>query len=933
MDMLVSRPGASLLKTKLYIPPIRPEYVPRPHLVEQLNRGLYRKLTLISAPAGFGKTTLLSEWVRCLKRPVAWLSFDSSDSDVSCFWRYVVAALQTVSSDIGEAAQATLDGLQSQQLLSDALVTELVNDITALSISFVLVLDDYHTIGDLAVHESVAFLLEHQPPQMHLVVSTREDPPLPLSRLRARGQMTELRASDLRFSQAETTAFLNHSMRLGLTLEEIAVLETRTEGWVTGLQLAALSLQEQVGRSEFIRAFAGDDRHVMDYLVDEILSQQPEPIQRFLLHTSILEQLCGPLCDAVTQRGDSQAVLNHLERANLFVIPLDNRRYWYRYHNLFAELLRQRLCQASSLTEPAMREDVESLHLRASRWYEDEGFFAEAVSHALATSASEDAADLVERYVTAVWDRGETTLVHNWLEALPEEAIRSRLSLCIRRAWSAVVSSLGPAGSSVELAEQHLRDAERAWEARSSDVGEAAMPGALRGDLAAMRAFLSLKRGDDPLEVVRRARQALDRTPVDALHPRTALYLALGRAYRAFGDERAALEAFADARRIGERGGSLYAALSAVWEQVSIAYRHGWFRQAAAICQDVLHSMVNRFERTGRPLPAAGPIYILLGAILAEWNHLEEAEPILSRGLEWTKWKRAVNLDLQRIGYESLARLKYHQRDTAAALEIAKQVERLGPEGHALAAALRARTWLAEAEHDPDCLVTTARWAEECRIELDPEGQASVEQLTLARLLIAQRRALGQPDLGPLLALLDRWVQTAEEKAYVRWTVEAWVLKAMALQAQGDTAQALSALERSLALAEPEGFLLLFVDEGPPMAHLLYRVADRGTALQRPYVAKILSAFDASQRERAQVSPRPASFAHPFIEPLTEREIEVLHLIAEGLSNREIALRLVISPSTVKRHTSKIYGKLDVHSRTQAVARAQTLGILSPGPA
>jgi LuxR family maltose regulon positive regulatory protein len=726
------------------------------------------------------------------------------------------------------------------------------------------------------------------------------------------------------------------------------VLEAKTEGWITGLQLAALSLQEQAGRSRFIQRFAGDDRHVMDYLVDEVLARQPKDVHRFLLQTSILERLCGPLCDAVTGRSDGQAILDRLERTNLFVIPLDNRRYWYRYHHLFADLLRRRLCQPFPAMTSMSEMEVETLHLRASHWYEREGFPAEAVSHALASSDHEYAANLVERYVAAIWDRGETVLVHNWLEALPEDVVRSRPSLCIRRAWSVVVGSPQLVGDMVELVEQCLQDAERAWVARSGDVGKLALSGDFLGDLSAIRAFLSLGRGDDPIEVVRHARQALDRIPDNALGPRTALFLALGRAYRALGNERAALEAFADARKIGEAGGSHYAALSAVWNQVMMICLRGKFRRAAKICRDVLRSMVEPSEQAGRPLPAAGPIYVLLGAILAEWGDWEEADRALSKGIEWTKWKRATNLDIQWVGYESLIRLKRHRGDIIGALATVEQLERLGPEGYASAAALRAWLWLTQTECDPRCLEAAARWAAERQIELDPEGRHSVEQLTLTRLYIAQCRAHGQPDLRPLLASLDRQLQAAEEKGYVWWMIEFLALKAMALQAQGDVPQALSALKRALALAEPEGFLLVFVDEGAPMARLLSKIlvqshdlsgevqlkehqaAERGIASYGAYVGKLLSAFDVSEQERIGILSLPDSYSKPLVEPLTEREVEVLCLIAEGLSNREIARRLFIAPSTVKRHTSKIYGKLDVHSRTQAVARARALGALSP---
>ena len=428
-----------LLKTKLTIPPARPEWVSRPRLIEQMSQASRsgRKLILISAPAGFGKTTLASEWARQVKLPVAWVSLGPGDDDVFRFWRYVLAALQRLDVSLdtsldapsNEAAQAISPVARREQISSETLVIPLINEIAAHSTPLALVLDDYHMISDLAVHESVAFMIEHLPAQMHLVLSTREDPPLPLSRMRARGQMLEIRAGDLRFSQAEATHFLNQTMRLDLSPQEVASLETKTEGWIAGLQLAALSLRDQAERSAFIQRFAGDDHHVMDYLIDEVLSQQPEPIQHFLLHTSILERLCGPLCDSILQRDDSQAILEHLARANLFVAPLDTQRHWYRYHALFADLLRNRLkaAQPSGLRE---------LHQRASEWLQENGQQNDAISHALAACDYERAADLIRGSAGPLLYAGETATLLGWLENLPADVYRSRPILCIQHAWA-----------------------------------------------------------------------------------------------------------------------------------------------------------------------------------------------------------------------------------------------------------------------------------------------------------------------------------------------------------------------------------------------------------------------------------------------------------------------------------------------------------------
>ena len=411
-----------ILATKLYIPPPRPKVVLRPRLIERLNEGLDRKLTLISAPAGFGKTTLVSEWVAGSERPAAWLSLDEGDNDPTRFLTYLVAALQTIAPDIGEGVLSVLQSPQPPP--TESILTALLNEITAVPDDFVLVLDDYHVIDARPVDAALTFLLEHLPPQMHLVITTREDPQLPLARLRARGQLTELRAADLRFTPSEAAAFLNEVMGLNLSAEDIAALETRTEGWIAGLQLAALSMRGREDVPGFIRAFAGDNRYIVDYLVEEVLQRQPERVRSFLLQTSILDRLSGPLCDAVTGQEEGNALLEALERGNFFVVPLDDRRHWYRYHHLFADVLHAHLMAEQP-------DQVPTLHRRASEWYEQHGSAADAIRHALAAEDFERAADLVELAVPAMRrSRQEATLL-GWLKALPDELIQCRPVLSV----------------------------------------------------------------------------------------------------------------------------------------------------------------------------------------------------------------------------------------------------------------------------------------------------------------------------------------------------------------------------------------------------------------------------------------------------------------------------------------------------------------------
>ncbi len=476
-----------LLTTKLYVPPLRPGLVPRPRLIELLDEGVTRKLTLISAPAGFGKTTLISEWIQQCGRPVAWLSLDGGDNDPVHFLAYIIAALQTIVANVGENIPSALQSPQPPPI--ESLLTGLINEIADASDSasypFALILDDYHVLEAQPIHAALIFLLDHLPAQMHLIITTREDPPLPLARWRARGQMTEIRAGDLRFREAEAAAFLNQAMGLELASDDIAALEARTEGWIAGLHLAALSLQGHADRADFIRSFAGDDRHVMDYLVGEVLSLQPESVQRFLLHTSIMERMCGPLCDAVMDgdetSGGSQDILERLEQANLFIVPLDNRRQWYRYHHLFADLLRTRLRRE-------VPERIPDLHRRASDWYEQNELITEALGHALAAEDFEQAAGLVAGNALPMLMRGEVATVQDWLDALPKEIVRSHPRLCIDKAWVLYLTQRPDA------IEPLLQDAERGLE--SSDLADQVATSSWLGEVMALRAWVKRTQGD-----------------------------------------------------------------------------------------------------------------------------------------------------------------------------------------------------------------------------------------------------------------------------------------------------------------------------------------------------------------------------------------------------------------------------------------------------
>jgi LuxR family maltose regulon positive regulatory protein len=933
-----------LLQTKLYIPPVRPGLITRPHLIERLsaglrqNEGFGRKLTLISAPAGFGKTTLMAEWVAECSVPVAWLSLDEEDSDLTRFWSYIIGAIQTVVTPpytAGRLGNTALTALQSPQPPPiEAILVTLINSLSGFPEPLILLLDDYHVITAHAIHQTLGFFLDHLPPQMHLVVATRSDPPLNLSRLRGRSELTEIRAEDLCFTFEESTQFLNTCMDLDLLAEDIAKLVRRTEGWITGLQMAALSLQQRSDSRRFVDEFAGDDRYIVDYLAEEVLQRQPTRIQDFLLQTSVLEILSGPLCDAVSRREDSQAILDELERANLFIVPLDNHRQWYRYHRLFADLLQQRL------REHAGEQALVTLHRRASIWYEDEGSIAQAMSHALSAPDYERAADLLEHHAAAMIYRGETTLLHRWLEELPGDLIHAGPWLCIAYAWTSLLSP----PRSLELAEQWLVAAEQAL-AQKSAPGEPIGRDSAEGQILTLRALIAGNRADDLEIAIDLAHQALERLPEDTPELRGGLVYGAGQAHLLLGNQDAADAAFAQARHIGEASSSPFLAIAAASSQVAVARARGQLRKAVAICREALRTIVEPAERAGWPLTAGESIHGFLGSILLEWNDLEAAEQSLARAL------RQIDVSgIPGVLVEWQARLRRAQGNVASALETVERTEQLHPAFAAIFAAVRAWLRLFQTEDDPSYLDEALRWARDDAYELFDEERTQprilfgvpydAERLILARILIAQQRMLRMAaptghfpdthDLRNLLQFLDRQIRVTEAAGWTGTLIELLILQALARQEhalnhRSDASPALASLERALALAEPAGYFRIFVDEGAPMARLLTQAAARG--ITPSYAHRLLAALDASvPAEEGEGSPVPDP--QRLVEPLSRRELEVLHLLATELSGPEIAQNLVISVTTVRSHTRSIYGKLGVHSRYEAVARARELGLL-----
>ncbi len=882
--------SAPILATKLYIPPPRSKIVLRPRLVERLNENLASscKLTLISAPAGFGKTTLVSEWVASCGQPVAWLSLDERDNDPARFISYLVKALQTIQTGIGEGLLAALQSPQPLQI--ETILTTLLNEISTIPENFLLVLDDYHSIDSQPVDQSLAFLIEHQPPQMHLLIATREDPDLPLARMRARGQCTELRVADLRFTPAEAAEFLNRVMGLNLSETDVAALEARTEGWIAGLQLAALSMQGHQDVTSFIQSFTGSHHFVLDYLVEEVLHQQSESIQAFLLRTSILDRMCGPLCDAVLLDPSipGQATLEYIERANLFIVPQDNERRWYRYHHLFGDLLRKRLGQ--SLTPGGIAE----LHIHASQWYENNDLMLEAFRHAAAANDIERAVRLMESKKMPIHLRGAATAILDWLESLPKTLLDARPALWWKQA--AILLSIGqPMG-----VEEKLQAIEAA-------LASTTLPGAelddttrrdLIGRIAAARANIAQLQGQTEIILVQ-ARRALEYLHPDNLNDRPMAIRSLGFAYFIQGNITEAGRAYTEALSLGQASEDIINILLASIRLGQIQETVNQYTLAAETYRRVL-------QRIDDYSPPSAPLaYLGLARICYERNDLNAAEQYGEQSLQLARQYDQVHDRL--IQSELfLARLHLARKDAVGAAHTLSQAEQTARQKFTVDLPDVAGAQVLFHLHEGNI---------DAAFQLTRQYDLPV---MLARVLIAQH------DPSAALAVLEPLRQEAEAKGLANRLLRVMVVQSIALYAHGEKEKAVELLGEGLARAEPEGFIRLFVDEGERMAQLLSEAASHG--VMPDYVAKLLAAFEAEKRDsKDKTDPHPHQ---PLIEPLSQRELEILKLIAQGLSNREIGERLFLALDTVKGHNRKIFDKLQVQSRTEAIARARELGLL-----
>jgi ATP/maltotriose-dependent transcriptional regulator MalT len=907
--------AAGLLDTKLYAPRRRRGLVSRPQLIERLNQGTQSKLTLVSAPAGFGKTTVLADWLAAApanERSAAWLSLDESDNQATSFWTYLITALETVAPGVGASALSLLKEPQPPPI--ETILAMLLNDLSAVPDDIVFVLDDYHAIDARDIQGGMAFLVEHLPPHVHLVIATRADPALPLARLRARGELVEIRAVDLRFALDEASAYLNGVMGLGLTAGDVAALESRTEGWIAALQLAGLSLQGRDDAAAFIASFAGDNRYIVDYLVEEVLHRQGDQVRQFLLETSILTRMTGPLCDAVTGHDGGQATLETLDRGNLFLVPLDDRRRWYRYHHLFADVLHARLLDE----EP---ERLPELHRRASEWHEVNGERSEAIRHALAGEDFARAADLVELAMPATRQARQETTLRHWLEALPDEHIRVRPVLSNGYAGSILVR-----GES-EGVEERLRDAERWLDPRTGVSDGSRAPSGqmvvadkkafrdLPGAIAVHRAGQARILGD-VAGTMTHARRALDLVGDDDPVGRGAAAALLGLAYWTSADLDAAYRWYAEGMVNLEKAGHLSDVVGGAITLADIRIAQGRLGEAMRTYERGLAIATE----PGTPLRGAADMHIGISHILRERDDLAGATRHVLASTELGEEN-----GLPQNPYRSrvaMARIRQSEGDLDGALGLLDEAERryvgdFSPNVRPIAA-MKARVWIVQGR-----LSEAWGWAREHDLSA-ADGLHYVqefEHITLAKLLLAQaERDRADHSIHEVFELVGRLLDAAEDGGRTGSVIDILVVQALAHHARADLPAAIASLDRAVALAEPEGYVRVFIDDGPPMAMLLKLAAKPRNA--SGYVRRLLAAAVTAEG-------RP-SVEQPLIEPLSERELEVLRLLQSDLDGPDIARELTVSLNTVRTHTKNIYAKLGVNSRRAAIRRAAELDLLSP---
>jgi LuxR family maltose regulon positive regulatory protein len=890
-----------LLTTKLYTPPLRVDLVPRPYLDDRLSESSNRKLTLVSAPAGFGKSTLVSSWLAESGVQAAWLSLDQGDNDPVRFWTYLIAAIQTIHQEMGVEARQIVSAPQLRS--TDPVAISLINDISQLAHDLVVVLDDYHVIEAEQVHASLSYLLEHQPPNLHLILITRVDPPLSLARLRAHGRLVEIRAGDLQFSSEEATMLFNDVVNLNLEPEQVEALNRRAEGWIVSLNLAALTLKGQPASERIIDRFTRSHQYILDYLTEEVLGTLPDAQRQFLLRTSILERFCAALCSAVTGNPASQKVLDELRNDNLFLIPLDTNGTWFRYHHLFAEVL-------NALLQRDHPGEIGALHLKAAEWFESEGYPGEAVDHALLSGDMAQAREQVLKHWMPVLHRGEVATVQRWLDALPESKNGSDPSVPLARCWVLFLSGKNSA------IEPHLEQVSNAYERL---VSEGILSGEQRDLIAAqvamMRSVLARDRGDHTMSVAY-AEEATRLVPSELMEEFGTQWNMLAAARAGAGDFDGTIEAYERGITLSLAEGNLIGAYGCIYGQTMYMLLQGRLHEAERLCRSAIERAV--CEGHG-DFPAAGSLHIAMARIELEQNHLDEAGAYLDTGLRIARpggFGEAV-----RTGRHLRAHLATAHGDLDAAAAIFQDTAQIvnAMDDPYLTGELN-REW------GMLCIKAGDLDAAREKLHILEEKSAATQHanLLLWRRWLFPRLLCAEGRYEETLTALDESIRCARAVNGDGELIRLLPLQAVALDALGDRRSARSALREALALGAPGGYIWRWLDAGPELEPLLRDLREDGDASQvsQSYLASLLDAFSATYGQSIQPQ------AGELLDPLTPRELEILRLICNGYSNPEIAGELVVTVNTIKKHTSNIYGKLGVRSRTQAIARARQLNLL-----
>ncbi len=885
-----------ILKTKLFVPPTRMEQVPRQRLINRLIQGENGKLTLVSGPAGFGKTTLLSAWIAQTKLPIGWISLDGGDNDWNRFTQYLIQAFQKISAGFANELIELL--YSAKPLNSEEFLPYFINQIAEIQTPFLIVLDDYHVITETKIHDLLLTILEYQPPQMHLVISTRADPPWPLARWRVRGELSEMRMENLRFTPEETFTFLNEIAGLGLSEQDIKQLDAKTEGWAAGLHLAAVSMQKRGDNSGFIQRFAGSNRFVFDYLMDEVFQELPQNIQDFLLETSVLDRLCAQLCDSVRADNDSQEILDHLEQMNLFVIPLDDQRCWYRYHPLFAELLRQ-------ISLQKIPEQISVLHHKAREWYQDNGLFSEAIQHAAAEGDIDLVSDMIENNLITVLEHRDLVWLLQWLDTLPPTVIKSRPWLSVAYAHMLLITG------STEDVIRHIQQAENST--ANLPIQEQAH---ISSYIAFIQAELSSRSGN-MAATIEYARSAMENLPPKdkRLHCSTAS--TLGTALQRCGFFEDAALAFETGISAGQTIGDSNAVISLYGDLIGLYVERGQLYQAHAACQESLHYIEKSYQKRGRYTPAASHIHFRLSTILRHWNDLEGSlthAKNCNHILERWGVQRRLNLINLAIALHAIGKRTEAHQTLQEAEQVAKQDSAFWVDN---VRATQVSFWLAEGK-----LEAAEHWVLEKEWKVD-DGIDFQDQLlyrTLTQVRIVQGQHGDEDALSEAIGLLPHLLSMYESAGAIAYLIQTLILQALAFQIKGWQTQALISLKRAVSLGEKGGYIRVFVREGAPLEELLCSLADQWN--RTPYIEKLLSAFDKTIKGGEQ------SGSALILDPLTDRELDVLRCLNSDFTISEIAEELVISVETVRTHIKRIYRKLDVHSRFEATTRAQKQHLL-----